>query len=309
MTDSAKLRLFISWVGKQAETLGKGFREYLGDVVNGVEVFMSGSDIDKGTRWNDVLTENLHESSCAIVCLTPESLRHIWVAFEAGAISRAAGGPEQAKARIWTYLHGLEAKELQLTPFSSYQATGATKEETFRLIESINELSADQVKAEALKRKFDKAFWPAFSEVLESANGQDADVKAAGPEETDLLPEILLTVRSIQQDIKNLVSREGSASVGDFRQSSSDNLTSIEGALRAIGAVGAYDPKTLQSRKAAEAWGNVNASKPPGGVLARAAGRRYKPLKGSVDLPGSNSNEPATKESAPTSRAAPKAEI
>ena|SRR5579862_383497 len=44
----AKLQIFISWAGDQAETIGKGFRDFLPDVVNMVEPFISGSDIDKG---------------------------------------------------------------------------------------------------------------------------------------------------------------------------------------------------------------------------------------------------------------------
>src|SRR5258708_1057940 len=104
-----KLKVFISWAGKQAERVGRGFHEFLPDALNAVEPFMSGVDIDKGTRWADALVVTLQQSPCAIVCLTPESLQSVWVAFEAGAVSKAVGGPEGAKARIWTYLLDLKA--------------------------------------------------------------------------------------------------------------------------------------------------------------------------------------------------------
>lgn len=300
MESGPKLRVFISWAGEQAETLGKGFHELLGDAVNGIDVFMSARDIDKGTVWNEVLTENLRESPCAIVCLTPESLRNSWVAFETGAISSAAGGPEQAKARIWTYLLGLEKKDLLLTPFSPYQATSATEQETFSMIESMNKLSPDQLKADALKRRFESLFWPAFSNVISAAKKAATDEKGTPPGALELVPEILLTVRSMQQDIKNLVSREGAAAAEDLH---------LDGALRAIAAVGAYDPKMSLSSKLAEAFADERVPKQPKGILARAAGRRYKPLRGLGDSAGSTSNEPASKESAPPSDAGPEAKF
>jgi hypothetical protein len=201
-SETPKLRVFISWAGKQAEKIGQGFHDFLPDVVNATQPFMSGSDIDKGSRWNDVLTGSIQESSCAIVCLTPRSLESIWVAFEAGAVSRAAGGPEGAKSRIWTYLLGLQHKDLLLTPFAAYQATNPTEEETFDLIASINQLSPDLVPAESLRRKFNRVFWPSFAKVLEEARTPPVDGTAQTPGEAELLSEILSTVRSIQDGVR-----------------------------------------------------------------------------------------------------------
>lgn len=198
-----KLRVFISWAGKRAEMIGQGFHDFLPDVVNAIQPFISGSDIDKGTQWREVLTGNLQESMCEIVCLTPESRESVWVAFETGAISRAAGGPEGAKSRIWTYLLGLESRQVQLTPFAEYQATTATEADTFALIGSINALSPDRVSAESLKRKFKKVFWPNFSKVLGKARTIPA---GSGPaptaSESELLSEVLSTVRSIQNYVR-----------------------------------------------------------------------------------------------------------
>ena len=202
MTPSvSKLQIFISWAGKQAETIGQGFRDYLPDVVNAIDPFISGSDIDKGSRWGEVLTGNLQESPCAIVCLTPESLDSIWVAFETGAISRAAGGPDSATARVWTYLMGLQNKDLQLSPFAAYQSTNDTEGETLRLVKSINQLSPDPASADSLKRRFDGVFWPRFSDVLKTAREIPAQsIATIKVPEPDILSEILLTVRSLQQD-------------------------------------------------------------------------------------------------------------
>jgi hypothetical protein len=186
----------------------------LPDVVNAIQPFMSGINIDKGTRWAEILNSNLQESACAIVCLTPESLSSVWVAFEAGAVSRAAGSTDGARARIWTYLSGLENKDIQLTPYAEYQSTSETEEETFRLISSINQLSPDPVAEETLKRRFDAVFWPNFTNVLERVHAMPTNSSArwmlAATPESDMLSEILLTVRSVQRELRRSSERTSS---------------------------------------------------------------------------------------------------
>jgi hypothetical protein len=204
--ETPKLKVFISWAGDRANAIGTGFHEFLPDVVNAVQPFMSGRNIDKGTRWSEVLNSSLQESSCAIVCLTRESMQSIWVAFEAGAISKAAGGTDGARSRIWTYLSGLETKDLQLTPFAEYQATNANEEETFRVVESINRLSPDPVSAASLKRRFDAVFWPNFSKVLTQVREISDTSPVAAPAtsssaDSEILSEILKTLRSVQREV------------------------------------------------------------------------------------------------------------
>ena len=200
-SETHKLRVFISWSGPRAEIVAKAFHEFLPDVVNVIQPFLSGSDIDKGTRWREVLADTLQESSCAIVCLTRDSLDSLWVAFETGAISRATGGPDGAKARIWTYLLDVTPRDLELTPFAEYQATKPTEEDTFLLIRSVNKLSPDSVPPESLSRKFHKVFWPSFSPQLQQALNVHRDSEVQAPDADSVLSEILRTVRSIQEVI------------------------------------------------------------------------------------------------------------
>lgn len=202
-TTVARLPVFISWAGPWAESVGKGFRDFLPDAVNAIDLFLSASDIDKGSRWGSVLSSSLQSSACAIVCLTRESLDSTWVAFETGAISRAAGGPDGARSRIWTYLLGLNLKELQLSPFAEYQGTASTREETWELIRSINRLSPDSTPEDSLRRRFDGSFWPNFSVVLkEHQKSVLSSPQTSEASELDLLSEVLLTVRTIQHEIR-----------------------------------------------------------------------------------------------------------
>jgi hypothetical protein len=164
---------------------------------------------------------------CAIVCLTPESIRSVWVAFEAGAISRAAGGPDGARLRIWTYLSALRPQDLQLTPFAEYEATDATQEETFRLVRSINQLSPDPVSGDSLKGRFDAVFWPNFSKVLDQARAlveaipsATTDLRSSQPE---VLEEILRTLRAVQREVSRPLSTAFSG-ISSLRTTPSDVL-------------------------------------------------------------------------------------
>lgn len=83
--------------------------------------------------------------------------------------------------------------------YADYQGTRATKEDTFKLIESINGLSPDTVSSEILKQRFDDSFWPKFEIVIQKAKGAVAnEPKTDSPSEREILTEILRTVRSIQ---------------------------------------------------------------------------------------------------------------
>jgi TIR domain len=194
-----KLRVFISWSGSQAEIVARAFHEFLPDVVSAIQPFFSGSAIDKGIRWHDVLADTLQGSSCAIVCLTRDSLTSPWVAFETGAVSRAAG-PDDAKTRIWTYLLDVTRGDFMLSPFAEYQPTKPTKEDTFALICSVNKLSPDSASPESLKRRFE-GFWRSFEPQLQEALKLPRGSVVQAPDANAMISEILLTVRSIQHSI------------------------------------------------------------------------------------------------------------
>lgn len=198
----SKLNIFISWSGAQSEEVGQAFSSLLPDLFDGIDTFISGADIDKGTRWSHVLSTSLKSSSCGIVCLTPESLQSTWVAFEIGAISKAAGGAEAARNRIWTYIVGLERSELAVSPFAEYQATNATQKDTFRLVESINGLSPNPVTSATLKKRYDQVFWPPFSKHIEHARSLQPSELTNRSKESLLLAEILNSVTEIRDELR-----------------------------------------------------------------------------------------------------------
>jgi TIR domain len=133
-----KPRVFISWSKARSKAVAEALYDWLPTVMQNVETWMSTADINKGTKWREVLTGELATANFGIICLTPENLTEPWLLFEAGALSKTAG------SRIWTYLFDLEFTDVK-DPLSEFQHTLATREDTLLLVRSISQLAADAV--------------------------------------------------------------------------------------------------------------------------------------------------------------------
>src|SRR5664279_2432056 len=96
------MKVFISWSGDASQRVAKALRDWLPQVINAIEPFMSSEDIEKGTRGLAAIASELEATSCGIICLTPKNFQKPWVNFEAGAISRSVG-----TSHVIPFLHGL----------------------------------------------------------------------------------------------------------------------------------------------------------------------------------------------------------
>lgn len=75
------MRIFISWSGERAEKVAMALGSFLGDVLPPVQPFVSSSDIEKGSRWNNEIARNLDLAGFGIVCVTRDRLRAPWLQF------------------------------------------------------------------------------------------------------------------------------------------------------------------------------------------------------------------------------------
>ena len=184
--------IFLSWSGPRSEAIARALNKWLPLVLQSVKPWMS-REIEKGSRWDDVISERLEKTDFGVVCLTPEALTSDWVLFEAGALSKKA-----REARVCTYLFDL--KETDVTgPLAKFQHTRADKDDTRRLVATINNALGDvKLEAERLTQTFEQ-WWPELAQSLEEVVREVAENAAPKRNADDKLDEILLEVRDIRR--------------------------------------------------------------------------------------------------------------
>jgi len=191
------MNVFIIWSGKTSKSIAEAFRDWLPQVIQEVEPWMSAKDIDKGAHWPTELAETLEKVNFGIVCLTPDNLGAPWILFESGAISKAVG-----KAHVSPYLFQLKSTDLT-GPLSLYQITESSKEDTFELIKTINKAMGDKsLKDEMLGKAFDK-WWPDFEEKLQKIQVQvkkEHEKLEAHRTSDEKIDEILQIVRLLNRE-------------------------------------------------------------------------------------------------------------
>ena len=81
--------MFISWSGEPSRGVASVLREYIPLFNNEVDPFLSGRDIEAGTRWEQEVAQRLERSQVGLICVTGANVRSPYLNFEAGAISKA----------------------------------------------------------------------------------------------------------------------------------------------------------------------------------------------------------------------------
>jgi hypothetical protein len=140
-------------------------------------------------RWFDELLKVLTGAEAGILCLAAENLDSPWLHFEAGVLmtglhraqERAAAldADDPLRDRVFTYLLGDAAQRLS-GPLAQYQATATTRDETWRLVETLADVLAGgkDHDGRGLSERFEKE-WPSF----------DRNVQAISVKVQTLLPD------------------------------------------------------------------------------------------------------------------------
>jgi hypothetical protein len=77
------MKVFISWSGDLSKKVADPLSNWLGDVLQGTETFLSNSDIEKGSMWLDEVTKQLSDTGVGISCVTQSNQNAPWLLFEA----------------------------------------------------------------------------------------------------------------------------------------------------------------------------------------------------------------------------------
>src|SRR5262249_46316277 len=111
------MKVFISWSGERSRAVAEALRDWLPQVIQVVEPWVSVADIEKGSRWGADIAGKLAECRVGLICLTPENLFAPWLLFEAGALAKTL---EQTS--VCPYLLDLQFADIR-DPLAQFQAT------------------------------------------------------------------------------------------------------------------------------------------------------------------------------------------
>lgn len=189
------MRIFISWSGKRSKATALLLKEWLPQVIQAVEPWLS-PDIEKGKRWNKEISENLEHSNVGIICLNRENLHEDWILFEAGALSKTK------EAYVCTFLLDIKPSDVE-EPLAQFQHTLFAKDDVFKLIQTVNNklklCGEKQLNERTLENVFN-TFWPEFESKLSELLRQDSMPYTPARDIDSMVKEILEIVRSINRN-------------------------------------------------------------------------------------------------------------
>jgi len=194
------MKLFISWSGDRSLFVARALHEWIPGIINDAEPWLSKEDIAKGAHWPSDLKKGLEESKFGIICLTPENAENPWVLFESGALWKAFGD-----ARVCPYLLDLEPSEVR-PPLGHFQASKIDKEDTWKLVRSINDAVKDEKGKFRTDEQLGHAFevwWPKLEAQLRKVPA-GAESKRPTRKDSEVLAEILETTRGVQREMSQI---------------------------------------------------------------------------------------------------------
>jgi len=75
------MKVFLSWSGQRCKAIAEALYEWLPNVIQTVEPWISSEDIDKGEAWLTKLMQELDDTSTGVFCCTPENVHKPWLVF------------------------------------------------------------------------------------------------------------------------------------------------------------------------------------------------------------------------------------
>lgn len=208
------MKVFIGWSGERSRAVAQALREWIPNVIQAVNPWMSEQDATKGSSWIPELVTQLDQAAFGIICVTPENREAPWLAFEAGAL-------KVRERPVCPFLLGLEATDLQGPgPLTLFQSVKAEREDTLHMMRDVNQALGDMsLPNDLLKKQFDRC-WPDLEKSLAEARSL-VDSPLTKREVREMVEEILEIVRSEARER------------GSFSRSRDDSVSYATDLLRA----------------------------------------------------------------------------
>ncbi|MGN5648921.1 toll/interleukin-1 receptor domain-containing protein [Bacillus sp. Brlt_9] len=179
------MKVFLSWSGSESKQLATIFKEWLPNVLQYVDPYMSAQDINMGERWGNSIADNLEESVFGLIFVTPSNIKAPWLNFEAGALSK------KFESRVIPILYKAEVTILDQGPLKQFQSTkNLEKDSILSLLQSINISNQDGRLDESRLEKAFEMWWQPLEEAINAiVNGDrnESNEGEDGPTDRDLL--------------------------------------------------------------------------------------------------------------------------
>jgi hypothetical protein len=190
------VKIFISWSGVLAQRVAELLHAFLKDMLHEVEPFMSKHDLESGTRWGQVLTQELENTTFGLICLTPDNVSQPWLLYEAGALTKHTDG-----RACGLLLAGLGPADVS-GPLAQFQNRVFDRENVLLLMRDVNARLREPLQSDRLTRAFEK-WWPdlerGVGNVIE--NFQTGQPTRRKRDLDEILEELLIRVREIQTTV------------------------------------------------------------------------------------------------------------
>jgi hypothetical protein len=198
------LKVFISWSKERSLMVAQALYDWLPQVINQVEPWMSASSLESGKPSIAQITEALETVNFGIICVTPENQRETWLNFEAGALAKAV---KSASASAIPLLVGFRSFGELDAPLSNYQAQMSTKADLRKIVHSLNEALGTSARPVAhLDRAFEM-WWPELEEKLleaEEWEPTDLPVQNESVSSDKRIDQVIQAVKTLQIQVEEL---------------------------------------------------------------------------------------------------------
>jgi hypothetical protein len=262
------VNIFLSWSGLAGKQIATLLRSLLPAILPASSPFMSDIDINKGKPWKESLDNKLLETSYGMFILTPNTGESLWMAYEAGAISKGDD------ITIYSLLFDLPESSIPKY-LSDYQASTFKEEDWKSLLREVaNAVNKESNNNTPGADNFDmlfRLFWREFEEkvksILESeySSGKNNPTNDTTQENDGLIlsnpQELMKAVQSIQE-LSNFVVK-----IPSIEKKVDDLLSVIDGFQSRL-AQPLRDSKLLTT-DSIHAAGNENRTRAPAPLLSR----------------------------------------
>ncbi|RZL11586.1 MAG: TIR domain-containing protein [Rubrivivax sp.] len=235
-----QMKVFLSWSGDRSKLIAEKLKEWLPNVIQVIDPWISTEDVDKGNSWLEEIKAGLIAANgVGIFCVTRENMNSPWLNFEAGYLAAAAD-----KGSVCVVTLGLGPAEL-LPPLSLFQATnGADKDDFKKLISTLNRKTAHQLQDKVLDRAFESQWLELDTSLKEIAARSSVEPKVAKRSSEDMFAELITLNRRLEAMLLPALKSPLRMSYDDARAA-----FGIENAAKQISAIvgRAQQPLTINS--------------------------------------------------------------